>query len=75
MAGQILQTFIRKAKHNVKRHNMKRRRLLACPVFEAENPLCTWKSEKPQEESYDDRIFVIAFLEYHLQFIKTPGRV
>lgn len=48
-------------------------RLLACPALEAENPVCTLSPEEPEEESYDDEIFVIVFLEFHLQFLKIPG--
>lgn len=71
-----LQTFVR-GRHNVKGCNMNRHneetRLLACPALEAENTVCTLRPEDPEEESYDDRIFIIVFLTCHLQFIKIPG--
>lgn len=41
-------------------------RLLACPALEAENTVCTLRPEEPEEESYDDRIFIIVFLTCHL---------
>lgn len=69
MAGQTLQTGIRGHRQ------CEETRLLACPALEAENPGCALSSEEPEEESYDDGIFVIVSLEFYLQFLKTPGWV
>lgn len=57
---------------NMNRHN-EETRLLACPALETENTVYTLRPEEPEEESYDDGIFIIVFLTCHLQFIKIPG--
>lgn len=72
-----LQTFIRgetqREEMQHKQTQCEETRLLACPALEAENRVCTLRPEEPEEEGYDDGIFVIVFLMCHLQFIKIPG--
>lgn len=65
-----LQTFIRgETQREGMQHEQtqcEETRLLTCPALEAENTVCTLRPEEPEEESYDDRIFIIVFLTCHL---------